>query len=783
MLRNYITIAIRHFLRDSRTTLINVTGLSVGITAFFLIMLWLNLQLSFNDMHENRDRIFRVMADRSQDTRVSIAPSTPYPLGEALRQQAGIEYVTRMMRQHNILLSSDNYKQEQAIHLVDNDFLNIFSFPLISSRVPDALKDPYSIVLTESAYDRFFGDMPLTGQRMKMKAWGDEFDLTVTAIIQDPPQNSSLKFEFLVPIELMLRSQEWLGSWGTASLDTYVQLREGYDDQLISEEIKDIPGQNYSWVYEIYLFPFTKVHLYNVFKDRAGSGRIIYVYIFSAAAFLILFLACINFMNLSTAQAARRAREMGIRKTMGALAGTIRKQVFVEGVILACFSAFIAVSFIQLILPFYNDLMGVSFETHWISGGHLLFLLCIAILTGLFSAWYPALVYARFNPVSVLKSNFSSATRLHWSKQALLVFQLVISVMMICASVIIYRQVEYLNNSDLGFRKDNLFYFNVHQGGAYEKNEQVARELKAHPDVQEVTFLSENPLQVYQTSGDPVWEGKDPGIAYPPFSFFDTDYDVERVLNLQILQGRAFDREIASDSTGFLINEKAAAIIGPDAIGKKMEFWDREGEIIGIFKDFHHLSMHNEIHPMILRHWRGNTSMVFVRVNGDIPGVLAHAKEVYEGYEKDYPFSYQFLDDQFSKLYTAERQVQVLTILFAFLVILIAVLGLYGIVAYVLQGQHKMIGIRKAMGATTSQMIRMFLRRFSRWVIYAVFIALPASYFLLSGWLENFAYRIQISVIDFIVVVGFIMFITMITVLSQVVQAAATNPAVSLKSE
>ncbi len=783
MIRNYFAIALRHMLRDTRTTAINIVGLTIGIAAFFLIMLWVNYQVNYDSFHKNLSSIYTIMADRSQDTRVSIEPNTPYALAEVIRDQSGIQRIARLISQQDILLVSEDHKQEEFLHFTDPEFLEIFSFETLASVTPTPLTDPNSVVLTKSAYARYFGDQPLTGQVLHMKSWGFEKDLKVTAILDDPPANSSIQFTFLLPIKLLADNHEWMTSWGTASLITYVQINEDSNPSDVTAQIRNVPGQHHSWVYELFLFPFSKNHLYNVFNDRQGTGRIIYIYIFTGAAFLILVLACINFTNLATAQAGRRAREIGVRKTMGAQSGNIRIQVMLEGVIVALVSAVFALTLIQLILPYYNDLLNTQFEAGWISLKYIMLITGTALVTGLLAAIYPAVVYARFNPSRVLKSSYASGTKLHWSKQALLVFQLVISVVMISAAIVVFRQVNYLNDTPLGFEKNNLMYFYIHENGAYEHHADFANRLRQSPDIEEVTFLNQNPLQVYQTSGDPDWEGKNPEISYAPFSFIDADYDVEKVLHLEITEGRSFDRTIASDTASFIVNERAAAMMGGDVIGKSMEFWDKKGSIIGVFRDFHHLSLHNEIRPMIIRYWRGNTNMVFLRVEDHLPETIEYIKSVYSTYEAEYPFSYNFVDEEFERMYTAEKQIRSLAVLFAVMSVLIAALGLYGLVSYVLQGQVKTIGIRKVMGATTRQVTGMFLFRFSLWIIYALLVALPVSYFLLRSWLTNFAYRVGVGPADFITGAAIIMLITFLTIFSRVVRAASTNPAETLKNE
>jgi ABC-type antimicrobial peptide transport system permease subunit len=783
MIRNYLLISLRSLVRDSKTTAIHVIGLTIGITAFFLIMLWVNYQMSYDKFHTQINRIYRVMADRSEGTNPLIEPNTPYPLSEVLEEQAGIEKVARYYEGDNILLTGKNYKQNERLHFVDQEFIEMFDFPFIQGDRNRALTDQNSIILSENAARRYFGEEQALGKMLSIKGWGYERDLTVTGVLSDIPSNSSLTFDFLLPIEILASEYEWFGSWGTASLFTYVLLKEEADAPLISNSIKDIPGQNHDWKYELFLFPAVKTHLYNVFNDRTGGGRITYVYIFATAAVLILLLACINFTNLSTARAGRRAREIGVRKSMGANAQQVRTQIIIEGILISLCAMFISLSLIQILLPAYNNLLGTSFETGWISWSYLISLFVIAVLTGIIAGIYPAIIYSRFNPVEVLKSAFSSSSQLHWSKQLLVIFQLVISVIMITSAIIIYRQVSYLNSSDIGFNKNNLLYFNIHENGVYGHHKEFATLLEQHPDIEQVTYMSQNPLQVYQTSGDPFWEGKNPEIGYPHIAFVDVDFDVEEVLDIEILKGRSFSRDVASDTASFLINEKAAAIIGDDAVGKRMSFWDKEGSIIGVFKDFHHLSFHNEIKPMILRYWRGNTSLCFLRVQGNLQETLAFIETNYKLYEKEYPFSYQFVDKEFEQMYAAEKQIQLLVSIFAGMAIVISLLGLYGLVAFVLQRQVKMIGIRKVLGASTLRMIRMFTYRFLIWVITSIAIAFPISYYIMLIWMENFAYRIEITFTEFVVAALLILIITLTTILYQVIRAAQVNPVECLKNE
>ena len=784
MFRNHSLIALRNFKKHKGYSFINLAGLTIGMTCFLLILLWVQNELSYDRFHENKDRIYRIL-NKMPDGAYS--NSVTYALTPELKEKYGeVAETARVVPWIQSLVEYKNTRfQEDGIYLTDPGFFRIFSFEFIQGSPESALPDTHSLVLTERAAKRYFGrDDPL-GKVLHLAEY--DADFRITGVIKNVPANSHLQFDMVTRVEWL--GEERLARWPEWVAPAYVMLHKGVDAESFNRKIAGIYEEHYTRTGDVepFLQPLDKVHLYGSYR----SELIQKIYIFSLIAIFILLMACINFMNLSTARSAQRAREVGMRKVIGATRTQIVRQFLGEALLFSFSSMLFALFFCWLLLPAFNNFTGKNMS---LFSSTSLVAICILfgamIITGFTAGSYPAFYLSSFQPVHTLKNRISKNTGGLIFRKILIVFQFAISVGLILCTLIVTRQMNYLRNKDLGFDREHVvtLFNNPDLGKRYDTFKQ---ELLSRPGILNVTSAAQQPMNVGQMI--PInWEGN-PSDEPMGMGYTMIDYDFFKTFAMEIKQGRSFSQQYPTDVVdACIINERAVEIMGlENPIGSQIYFGHmaidpslRNLHIIGVVNNFHYLSMHWESGPFIFRIYRPWHRLVFVKVEGrKIPEALASIEKAFKTYAPDYPFRYEFLDAAFNRQYTSESQLRRLFNLFSWLAIVVACLGLFGLASFTAEQKTKEIGIRKVLGATASSIVTLTIKDFFKWIVVANIIAWPVGYYLMSQWLKSFAYRIPIGVGVFVLAAGLTLLTAFATIIYQAMKAALANPVDSLRFE
>ncbi len=796
MFKNYLKISFRNFRKQKVHSIVNISGLAVGMACCILMLLWVQDEWSFDRFHENADDIYRIIIENRRGNDLTLLTESPLPLGPALK--AEYPEVTEFCRYTggysgwNLKYGDKSYNDDN-IAFADPGYFTMFSFPFIKGDPETALKDRYSVVLNERLAGVVFGNEDPIGKIMQMSGR----DLKVTGVIKNIPENSHMLFDYIIPIiNLTVWTEQDFESWQQSAV-TYIQLQKNSRGMDIEEKISGVVKKYHPESDKtVTLQPLKKIHLYSDFSwdgENIKKGSIKIVYIFTLTAIIILLIACINFMNLSTARSGSRAKEVGVRKVSGAYRKDIIKQFFGESILLSFIALVLAVALTILWLPVFNGLSGKNLELN-LTGNILLPLILISVtmLTGLLSGTYPALYLSSFSPVNVLKRHsISTKNTGSFLRKILVVFQFTFTVILLICVLVISKQLNYIDSKPLGYDKENIVYFPGY--GKYWNNfDSIRSEMIQHPDIVNMTkgFPPRGPGNGMT---DFSWEGKDPEtkiVVHPS----GIKFDYIETFNMEIVEGRSFSREYATDTLNCIINETAVRVMGlQDPVGKRIwysgdqgylyRFTNEVGKIIGVVKDFHIGSLHQNIPPMILKYsYQG--FYVIARIKSEnISGTLAYLETKWKEYVPGRPFKYSFLDEDIEGLYKSERKVMTIFRYFTFLAIFISCLGLFGLSLFMAEQRTKEIGIRKTLGASVPGIMLLLTGEFAKWVILSNVIAWPAAYFIMSKWLQDFAYRINIGLNTFILAGLLALLIALATISYQAAKAARANPVSSLKYE
>jgi putative ABC transport system permease protein len=757
-------------------------------------------ELTYDKYHKNPERIYRVTYESDHHGKTTYTAQTPAPLGPALlKEYPEIRDYVRVFR-FDVLLNRGEKRFFETIHFTDESIFDIFTFPLLQGDTETALKEPNSIVLTEESAEKYFGgEDPID----KILTVNSNRDFIVTGVLKNIPRNSHFSFDFLVPIEAFFQINSGRREdWGYVSYYNYLLVENGFSPadfekklppfvmKYIGGNFRDLFGENIDQVpsmYKFHLQPLLKIHLHSHLEDEMEpNGNITYVYIFSTIALFILFIACINFVNLSTGRASSRAREVGIRKVVGARRGELIKQFLGESFFLSFISFLIALVLVELFLPVFNSLSGkelaISFFGNWT---FLVAFLGILIAVGILSGSYPAFLLSAFIPVDVLKGRITAKVSTAPIKKGLVVFQFAISTILVVGTVIIYNQMIFVRNKNLGFDKEHLVIVYDQNRRVVGRYESFKNELLKNPNIIATSASSGLPVNIFSKStARPMGAEFDEAILLPVIA---VNYDFIDTYGLELVSGRKFSRKFETDAKeALIINEAAAEKFGwEDPIGEMMDvIGGRKGRIIGVLKNFHFSSLHESIEPLVLYIQPFFCRYFSIRIRSqDIPHTIAVIEKTWRKFAPARPFEYSFLDDGLDRLYRAEMRLGKIFIYFTILAIFIACLGLYGLSSFTAEQRTKEIGIRKVLGASIGNIIFMLSKEFTKWVIVANFIAWPIAYYAMNRWLQNFAYRISISVWIFILSTALALFIAFFTISFQVVKAAVINPVESLRYE
>lgn len=801
MLKNYLKIAFRNIIRQKGYSFINVMGLALGIGSCLLIMLWVMDELSYDRFHENAGRLYRIEQDQFYSERTFHVNVTPYPMARGGKDEIPeIEFATPLPRPGTLLCRyGDKAFFEQNVLAVQPDFLSMFTFPMIRGDRAGALQHPQSLLITREIARKYFGEEDPLG---KVITVNNRYDFTVEGVLENVPTNSSVQFNMLLPYEF-LKNLDFgsLDSWGSNNIATYVQLHENADIAAVNEKITDLRFRRVEALYNddpeglkrfqsrrktaFMLVPITDIHLHSYFGYNRSMGRILYVYVFSMIAFFILMIACINFMNLSTARSVKRAKEVGLRKVVGALKRQLVGQFYGESILLALLGMILAFVLVILVLPEFSALAGKDFSVqNLLQPRFFIGMLAVTLLTGILSGSYPALFLSSVQPVQVLKGTLATGPRGSAFRKILVVVQFTLSIMLIIGTIVIFYQVNFMRSKALGYDKADLLYIPL-RGDTNEKFDLMKQELLKEPNVLRVTGSGHTPSHIGSNTSNFDWPGKDPEYSIL-VSINAVGFDYVETMKIEMLEGRSFSPEFTADTAdAFMVNEEMVRVMGMEsAVNQRLTYGDTDGTIIGVMKDYHFQPVDRKIEPLVLYASPKQLNFMVIRLQaGDIPTAIADVKSAWERIVPSYPFDYHFVDQDIDEMYRGWEDMGKLLNYFTILAILIASLGLFGLASFTAEQRTREIGVRKVLGASVGQLVLLISREFAKWVLLANLIAWPISYYVMNNWLQGFDYRIDLSWWIFLASGILALLIALLTVGYQSIKAALANPVDALKYE
>jgi putative ABC transport system permease protein len=793
VIRNYLKIAFRNLWRHKVFSFINIMGLTVGMTACFLIFLYIKFELSYDSFHSKGDRIYRIICDIKTPTEVLKAGGPAWAVPPNAKDEfAEIASFTRIATDNVLIRKGDVKFQEEHSLWADSSFFEIFDFKLVKGNPHTALKDPFSVVFSETAAKKYFGNENPLGKTLLIT--GEARPATVTGIMKDIPENSQIKGDVVLSMSTIVK--QWNNTldsqWSNYGSQAYVLLTPNANAKKLEsrfpaflEKRNGTEMKKNQMFATLFLEPLKDVYLRST-RDGSNTGNINNVYIFSIVAVFILLIACINFVNLTTARSAERAKEVGIRKVVGAARSQLARQFIGESVIICCIAFILAVGLSALLLPLFNQLAGKTISTGILDEGRYLIILFVAALgIGLIAGIYPALVLSSFRPVVVLKGRFATGSRGILLRKGLVVAQFSISIALIIGTIVVYNQMKYMRSRELGFSKEQMMVIDTNGDPGKDAFNQT---IKSIPAVK-ATALSSSVPGTSNPGAYSEIENKKGDLQIANLDLYFVDFDYIPLYKIKLLAGRAFSREFGTDTTqAMVLNEAAIKMFGyhtpEEAIGRRFKQWGREGKIIGVIKDFHFRGLQKPIKPLSMRIEPGGNNLVSVNVSAtNLPATIAAIESKWKAAIPNRPFSYFFLDEFFDRQYRSEERFGKLFMNFAILAIFISCLGLLGLASYSTTQRTKEIGVRKVMGASVGGIINLLSKEFLRLVILSCFIAMPLAWYFMNSWLKDFAYRTGIGWWVFMFAGVLALMIAIITISFQAIKAATANPVKSLRTE
>jgi putative ABC transport system permease protein len=790
MIKNFFRIALRNIVNNKGFTFINVTGMAVGLAASLLILLWVRNELSYEDFNVNAKNIFRVEEDQFYSGERYHVTVTPHPSGPEWREKIPeITDQTRLNRLPRLLFRKDDKVFfESSVYAVDSGLFSIFTFPLVLGDARTALRGPHSILLTEKLARKYFGDKNPLGETLMIENT-DQF--MVTGVIKDLPRNTLFGFDAVIPYSFMREMGQNITQWGNNSILTFVLLANGSDVSAVNKKLTDVVLEHMPETITKYLlFPLTDIHLRSQFGFRESKAAVITIYIFTLIAIFILLIACINFLNLATAKAATRAREIAIKKVAGADQKTLVFQFMMESILLVLAALIIALLLIVLSINIFNNVSGKNFTVNDVfTPGFILSFLIVGLMAGIISGIYPAFYLASLKPSVILKGENVAGKGHGRLRHILVIVQFTLSILIAVAAINLFLQLRFLQQKDLGYAKENLICIPM-ADNMKPKYYPLKKVLTGESLIQGVTASTVNPVRIGSNSGGADWEGRDPEKRVL-IGVNAIDYDYLSTMKMKLLSGRDFSRDypgdIARDTLGnFLVNEEVAKLMGTDdPVGKKFRFMGLNGTIVGLLKNFHFKGADQEIEPMAFA--LADTSylnVILIRLTpGNIKASLNVVEKRWKELLPEYPLQYTFVDQDYENIFRSQIRLADLLKYFTILAVIIASLGLYGLSSFSAERRTNEVGIRKVMGADPLVIMFTLAKEFLVPVVISIVIALPLGWIIVGKLLKQFAYRIELSVPVFIAVAISAIIIAMLTVSFQAYKASCANPAESLKVE
>ncbi|GEO06950.1 ABC transporter permease [Adhaeribacter aerolatus] len=796
MFQNYFKIALRNLLKQKFYTIINVAGLTLGISCCLLIFLFVQNELSYDKFHAKGDRVYRVLRVAAMNGEEGKIPYTSGPYGRALVTDfpEDIQASVRVMPGNTLVTIGNKSFQENQIVLADSNFFQVFSFPLVKGDAKTALAGPDDLVISEELAKKYFGTENPIGKLVQL----DKTETgKITGVMANVPENSHLKFDMVASLKAA-EKQEWFYVWRNNALYTYVLLPPAtqvpaleakfpaFMDKYMSKEFKEWGGKT-----NLELQPLPEIYLAGgTIFDGVEHGSRTNVYMFSAIALFILVIACINFMNLASARSVGRAKEVGVRKVLGAYKKHLIAQFLSESTLLAFVSVVLSVGLIALVMPYFNALAEKNLAVPFADVRLYLFLLGVAVLVGLLAGSYPAFFLSAFQPVKVLKGRLTTGAGNPVMRKTLVVFQFSISIFLIIGTAVIFRQMHYMQNKNLGFTKEQVIKMPLSNGEIREREQTFISRVKQLAGVKNISVMSGEPGGFHDRFSFDVPEKPNEKWS---FRTVFTDYDYLPTMGIKLIAGRNISKAFPTDSTkAIILNESAAKHLGwtpTEAIGKEIEDQGfgtdihNRRKVVGVVQDYHFSSLKDPIEPMVIM-MRNDHRVAAIRLApGNPKEALAAISKVYAETAPQYPFEYTFLDEEFAKLYrTEQKQAQIFTV-FSILAIFIACLGLFGLASYTTEQRRKEIGIRKILGASTGGIVSLLSLDFLKLVLLANLLAWPLAWYAMHQWLANFSYRINMGAAIFVLAGVVALIIAIITISFQAVRVAVANPVNALREE
>jgi len=786
MFRNYFLITLRNIFKNGFYSFINITGLAIGIACSLLILLWVSDETSYDKFIPKSDRIYQVWTNAEFNGEINSWISVPQPTYEAMKV-ADNNIVNATISDwggDQLLTVGDNRLMKRGFR-VGSEFLEMFEFPLVSGSATTVLDDPTSIVISQELATMLFGEDDPINQVIRLN---DESEMKVTGVLNNIPKNSSFQFDFLVSWQYYLQTSNWVleskDNWGNSSFQVFVELDDQSNHSKVEDVVRPMLTENGEddMPKEIFLYPMERWRLFSTFDNgKEEGGMNDYVQLFSIIAIFIIVIACINFMNLATARSERRAKEVGIRKSIGSKRYELIMQFMGESIFISLLAYLVAILFTQLLLPFYNDLVDKQLFIDYTSSQFIIYSLLIILITGVVSGSYPALYLSSFQPVKVLKGKVSTGKNGSLPRKVLVTIQFSFSILLIIGTLVILQQIDMVRNRELGYDQKKLI--TIRYTEEIEKNYDVLKtELLRSGAISSMT-RSNSDITSINSNNFLGWPGK-PEDERVIFTTVATEYDYAKTMGIKMLMGRDFSEDFKSDTAAIIINKAALELMDlEDPIGTELDLWGDKRPLIGVIDDVLMGSLYREVKPMFMilnPNWVGS---VTIRLQGDVAEALAEVESKFNVYNSAYPFEYTFVDDDFAEKFKTINMTSTLASLFATLTIIITGLGLFGLAAFTAEQRTKEIGVRKVLGASVSSLISLISKDFSKLVIVSFIISSPLAWWLLNMYLERYPIRIDIDWWIFPLTGVVSLLFALIIVVTQVFRAAKANPVTSLRSE
>lgn len=805
MIRNYLKVAVRNIFRQKGSSALNISGLAIGIACSILIALFVQYELSYDQFHEKANNIYRLAVRASiGDTKIKQTFSSAMTFIKLKEDFPEVENGVKFLNvgRTPITLNEKTFYEKEVL-AVDSTFFDVFTFSLIQGDKKSALSHPNTLILTEKVAIKYFQRADVIGEILNLdfSSWGKgKIEFKITGVVKDVPGNSHFHFDFLLSLASFPDMINNTG-WSSNNFLTYLLMQEGtskaeFDKKLKTFTRKHMGEERFdAWVaegnyWEYYLQPLTDIHLTSDLNGEfEANGNKSYVYIFSVISIIILLIASINFMNLSTAKSSLRAKEVGMRKVVGADRKSLILQFLSESVIISYLSIILGLLLVHVFLPFYISLVDRPIEIHYFDNFQVIPTLLIGgLILGIISGSYPAILLSSFKPSKMLKGDSGTSKSGSWIRNTLVIFQFSISIFLIIGTLTIYKQLSYLQNKELGFNKEQVLIVNNPGTLNHDKVSIFKETLRKISSVTQASGSNFLPGQRFSNVGFGAEDVKESFTL----NIGVVDYNYASTLDLEIINGRFFDRGFRSDSVGAILNQAAVDVLGwDDPIGKKINNWSKErGDftVVGVVKDFHYESLHQDVRPMALflssGYYTRTERNIAIRLNtSDIPAAISLVENEWNKQTSGMPFEFSFLDDDYNQLYINEQQTSKIFTIFSVLAIFIASLGLFGLASFITDQKTKEIGLRKVLGASVSELIQMLNSSFVKWVLIASVIAWPLAWIVMDGWLQNFAYRVNQAWWVFLIAALLALMISILVVSLQTIKAALKNPVDSLKYE